>query len=183
MRQGTKGGTDSCPRSAIKHLHLQIFLLGFFSLCRSDVRRPLYLWPPHAAMVMKPIPAMMPLDFRLAWSFALNCAQRGRHPGATNNQSACCDPPRRSCIVHVSIVSFRRVSRGSKCCQKCIQARRNLWVTLKTPAKTQRRGGEMADTGDLKSPGRKAVRVRVPPAAPIRNVSPDSLRPMDFQTG
>lgn len=30
------------------------------------------------------------------------------------------------------------------------------------------RGGEMADTGDLKSPGRKAVRVRVPPAAPHR---------------
>jgi hypothetical protein len=30
------------------------------------------------------------------------------------------------------------------------------------------RGGEMADTGDLKSPGRKAVRVRVPPSASIQ---------------
>ena len=171
MRQGTKGGTDSCPPFSDKssppsNLPLRVLFSLLIRRPPFAVRRSPYLWPPHAAIVMKPIPAMTSLDFRLAWSIALNCAQRGHHPVAINNQSACCDPPRRSCIVHVSIVSFRRVSRGSKCCQKCIQARRNLGVTLKTPAKTQCRGGEMADTGDLKSPGRKAVRVRVPPAAP-----------------
>jgi hypothetical protein len=32
--------------------------------------------------------------------------------------------------------------------------------------RSNRPGGEMVDAGDLKSPGRKAVRVRVPPRAP-----------------
>ena len=40
-------------------------------------------------------------------------------------------------------------------------------VSSKPQQKRKCRGGEMADTGDLKSPGRKAVRVRVPPAAPV----------------
>ena len=90
----------------------------------------------------------------------------------TNTEQVGCDDPRRSCIVSPPLLEFQWVLLVEGGCRGVAKSVSKPAKILGDPSKPQQkrscRGGEMADTGDLKSPGRKAVRVRVPPAAPTQ---------------